>query len=511
MNVKTPSVIGLLVGLSLPAQAADKPNPESTPITLSNAPQLFLDDHCIDRTQNLTRRLEQPRKHPANPLGLVPEYAWERSRMDAGSVIYDDRSGKFRMWYTVLMDKDKYADNFGYLCYAESSDGVTWHKPMMRLHDFEGHLPTNIVSKGPATKDAECLFPAVIKTPHDPARLYKMFFTHRQTPDNRAHYGLHVASSKDGLRWTEPRLIFNGKCDNPPSLVWSAPLRKYFGFCRAQDRHKAMAGHIRSTGILESLDFDRWTPRKKVVITDQRDGYPFTQFHHVMVTQYGPLMIGMAGVMHMLRKDNKTSTEDVQLICSRDGWNWHRVADRAVFIPNGPADYDREMISPRSAFAIKDDTVYIYYQGARFGQGQGPERRDKVKAFLRTKRSKRDLGGICLATLPADRFVAMIPSQADAEGVLQTKPLLTTGQDLLINAQVAAGDLKVEVLDGSGKVLPGFERSRCRLIAHDALRYRAVWGGSGGPKSWKDLSKRKPLALRFFLRAGALYAFQVTN
>ncbi len=505
------SIITLVANLSWSAQAKDGPDQKHGPIAISNGPQLFLDDYLVARTQNLTRRLERPRKWPDNPLPLEPEHAWEQSRMDAGSVIYDDQSKKFRMWYTVLMDKAKYADNFGYVCYAESSDGITWKKPMLRIHEFEGHLPTNIVTKGPSRKDHECLFPAVIKTPHDPERLYKMLFTHRRSADNASHYGLHVASSKDGLHWTEPKLAYHGKCDNPPSLVWSAPLGKYFGYCRAQDSHKAMAGHIRSTGILESLDFDHWTPRKKVVITDKRDGYPFTQFHHVMVTQYGELMIGMADVMHMLANDNKTSTEDVQLICSRDGWNWHRVADRAVFVPNGPGDYDREIVSPRSSLVVKDDKVYIYYAGARIGQGQGEKHRDRVRALRQNKKNRRDRGGICLATLPADRFVAMIPSEAGAAGVLQTKPLQTNGATLLINAEVADGGLKVELLDASGKVLPGFERDRCRLIARGALRYRVVWDSPDGARTLKALPKGAPLAFRFHLRAGALYAFQVTD
>jgi hypothetical protein len=503
------STIFLLLALTMPsANAAEKEAVEKeTIIAVSRHPQLFLDDFLLAEMHFVKRVLKQPTKHPDNPLRFEPEYAWERSRMSPGSVLYDGTRKVFRMWYPVLMDKSKYADNFGYVCYAESPDGIRWRKPMMTLHDFEGRLPTNIVSKGPSRKESEALFPSVIKTPHDPSRLYKMFFTHRRTPDNPSHYGLHVASSKDGLHWSEPKMVFRGKCDNPPCLIWSQPLKKYFGFCRAQDSHKALAGHIRSTGILTSVDFDHWTTRKKVVLTDDRDGYPFTQFHHLMVTQYGDLMIGMADVMHMITNDNKESTENVQLICSRDGWNWHRVADRAVFIPNGPKSYDREIVSPRSAFVQAGDVIHIYYLGSRLGQG-----RKNQPANVQAKENPRDRGGICLATLPAARFLAIVPSSVDKEGVVQTKPFTTRGRNLLLNAKLAdTNDIKVELLDKNGTVLPRFRREKSRLIVHDRLRYQVIWRNGPRELSLKEAADEQAVACRFIIKSGELFAFQVVD
>ena len=509
IHAGTLSTILLLLASTMPSVGASDKEAvgNETIIAISSHPQLFLDDFLLAETQNVKRVLKQPMKHPDNPLRLKPEYAWEQSRMSAGSVLYDDARRVFRMWYPVLMDKSKYADNFGYVCYAESSDGVRWRKPMMKLHDFESELPTNIVFKGPSRNESEALFPSVIETPHDPSRLYKMLFTHRRTPDNPSHYGLHVASSKDGLHWSEPTMIFRGKCDNPPSLLWSPPLKKYFGFCRAQDSHQALAGHIRSTGILTSSDFDHWTTRKKVVLTDDRDGYPFTQFHHLMVTQYGDLMIGLADAMHMIGNDNKESTENVQLICSRDGWNWDRVADRAVFIPNGPNNYDREIVSPRSRFVQAGDVIYIYYLGSLVGQG-----RKSQPGNTQAKDNPRDRGGICLATLPASRFVAIVPSSADKQGVVRTKPFTTSARNILLNAELAdTNDIKVELLDGNGTVLPRFGREESRLISRDHLRYRVIWRDGPRELSLEEVADDRPVACRFIINSGELFAFRLTD
>jgi hypothetical protein len=266
-----------------------------------------------------------------------------------------------------------------------------------------------------------------------------------------------------------------------------------------------MVGHIRATGILTSVDFDDWTPRKKVVITDAQDGYPFVQFHHLMVSQYGDILIGMADVMHIIANDNKTSTEDVQLICSRDGWTWHRVAERAVFIANGPQAYDREIVSPRSAFVRAGDVIYIYYLGSPVGQGRrqtaGP-----------APTARHPAGGMCLATLPADRFVALVPATAACAGVVRTRPLTTKGGRLLLNAALSdANDIEVEVLAANGDQLPEFSRQASRLLVHDPLRYHVVWEGGGRRRDLRDAVARRPVVLRFHLQGGALFAFQVTD
>ena len=38
------------------------------PIRIGKAHRLFLDDHLIEHTLHLTRRVQQARKHEANPL-----------------------------------------------------------------------------------------------------------------------------------------------------------------------------------------------------------------------------------------------------------------------------------------------------------------------------------------------------------------------------------------------------------------------------------------------------------
>jgi len=215
----------------------------------------------------------------------------------------------------------------------------------------------------------------------------------------------------------------------------------------------------------------------------------------------------MADVMHMMRDDNKTSTEDMQLISSRDGWTWHRVADRAVFIANGPEPYDQEIAAPRSPIVQKDDTLYIFYQGSSLGQrpagnpGNTPAREDR-----------RTRGGLCLATLPADRFVALRQASPDAPGIVETRPLTTTAQELIINAEVAnSTDIQVELLDSRGRVLDGFDRTASQLAPQDSLRHNVTWSSADSRRTLGEAARNRAVAFRFILNSGFLYAFQASG
>ena len=108
------------------------------------------------------------------------------------------------------------------------------------------------------------------------------------------------------------------------------------------------------------------------------------------------------------------------------------------------------------------------------------------------------------------RFVALEPAETGEQGTLRTPSFETRGRQLLVNAALGAPtDLRVELLDTSGAVLPGFERGRCRLIVHDKLRYRVVWNAGDAQKVLAHAASG-PLAIRFGLRSGSLYAFQIT-
>ncbi len=446
-----------------------------SPAKISNHPQLFLDDVLIAHMADVKRVVQQPRKHPANPL-IVQDLPWEKRTIQVyGTVLFDGGLGKYRCWYLASRSPDDKPEY--YMCYAESADGIRWQKPLVGPGRVLGLDRHNIVVPG---GHGLC----VLATPDElsPARRYKGLG------------GDTLAFSPDGIHWSLEPFNAAGKNDTGSSVVfWKG---RYLAYVRNQARDPDWPGVMRAVALSTSTDFRRWTPKKTILMTDKRDGYPWVQPYGLEVSVYGDQLIGLLPLLYLdrVRGNNSLGSIRVQLVVSRDGRRWQRVGDRATFLEPGRGDaWDRGTIFPGTTLLVKDDRIHIYYTGVsrRHGEGKGAPK------------------GIGLATLPADRFVALVPSRRDAEGIVQTKALLVAGKELMVNAETAGGTIQIELLDRAGKVLPGFGRDACRLRRHDPLRYGVAWQDEGGRRSWRDVPKARGVSLRFVLRRASLYAFQV--
>lgn len=468
----------LLFGAAI---AAEEP---PTAVELSVGPQLFLDDHLIAASENIRRELEHPRKHPRNPL-IVPEHPWEKRFIELyGTVLYDPELRKFRCWYVANQYKDGIPDSPGqprtaeyYLCYAESPDGIEWAKPMVGRGKFGVYDRHNVVIRG---GHGFC----VLHTPDDPrpARRFK------------GVGGPIFGFSPDGIHWsTHDWLSAVGKNDTNSCVVqWNG---EYLAYVRYQVPDPKWPAVMRGVGLCTSKDFEHWTRKSLIFTTDRQDGYPWTQPYSLAVTPYGDQLIGIVGMLRLdrIEGNNALGDQSTQLLVSRDGRRWQRVANREEFLAPTPGSWDRGRVFPGTTMITKDDQVLIYYTGTDTRHGSG--------AWGHT--------GIGLATLPADRFVAVQKCDESDAGILQTRPLRFRGNTLLVNAELQDGDLQVELLDPNGEVLPGFHRKRSRLTVHDPLRYRVTWQRDDGDASLPDAHEVQPVAIRFIIRGGKLYAFDV--
>ena len=119
-----------------------------------------------------------------------------------------------------------------------------------------------------------------------------------------------------------------------------------------------------------------------------------------------------------------------------------------------------------------------------------------------------------------------------AEGVLETKPVRFSGSDLLVNAQISQesypaqarnnrgeiidvdlgiGLLQAEILDLDGKPLPGFTAAESIAERHDKLRYRMRWQTVDQPVRTLADVPPQPVVIRFTLKNGDFYAFQIDD
>ena len=135
-----------------------------------------------------------------------------------GTVLFDE--GRFRMWYYACYrgpNPDWTPEamaglapcelDAGPLCYAESDDGIHWHKPALQQLLFKGSRENNAL----ALPDAKVSCATVIKDDEDPdpRRRYKMVYERfwKPTPGRPStdieKWGntMRTATSADGLHW----------------------------------------------------------------------------------------------------------------------------------------------------------------------------------------------------------------------------------------------------------------------------------------------------------------------
>ena len=80
----------------------------------------------------------------------------EKSQFATGFAFCDSRKGDcggvptiFRAWYRCIPHADNNRTDRACTVYAESSGGITWHKPELGLIDFEGSTANNLVIDDP--------------------------------------------------------------------------------------------------------------------------------------------------------------------------------------------------------------------------------------------------------------------------------------------------------------------------------------------------------------------------
>jgi len=92
-----------------------------------NTPELFLDDGIIERTYRLGRTVHPLAKWKGGPL-IRPDRPWEAPMLAAyGTAMEDPESGLLRFWYISCARRPDRRRTL--VCYAESEDGLNWHKP----------------------------------------------------------------------------------------------------------------------------------------------------------------------------------------------------------------------------------------------------------------------------------------------------------------------------------------------------------------------------------------------
>jgi hypothetical protein len=450
---------------------ASTTRPTTSPTTLQRGPHLLLDDELIETSHNLRRVVNRPSRDVAhaNPIITGKEDGCFQPYM---SVLRDDTIGRFRIWYGAR--KEDRDEGQSRLAYMESDDGIAWRRPHRLLETPPIQFGASVLRDDSGYKFAWWA-PAVPKD---------------------APPGMKVASSPDGLRWermTTPGAASDVVLPHSHDIngIFRDPIRnRYIAIASTYVEDPAWTGKRRVTTQAVGDDLLHWSKPWRVLVPDPTIEDEQTQFYAMdgFLTR-GELLIGMVKVLRDdLKADDPPNPPDAYgigyttLAWSRDGEHWIR--DREPFLDRDPRQgaWDHAHAWIDEQLPVGED-VYLYYAGYARGH--------KVNRF-----EERQIG---LLKMKRDRYVAR---EANATGgTFTTPPLKLDGNEITLNVDAAHGEVRVQVLDETGKVLPGFAFADCEPIRADALAASAKWKGGN--------LLRTPLRLEFAMKDARLFAIEL--
>ena len=477
--------------------------------------QLFLDDDGIAQVEHLTRTMHQPAKKGAV---IRPNLDRGESVLQTRSApAWDPEAGVFKLWMIT-------SGIHSGTTYAESEDGLHWHKPALRQREVNGSLENNVVTLDPKLEWPANAMENVLYDPDDPdpSRRFKGF----------AHCSdREPIVSPDGIHWR--------KLDVPPipsadeSNMSYDPLGRVF---LATVKHDGP--HGRSVHLSTSTDFEHWTTPELIFHADdldqmlgrvniarrladsafQRPAFNIPTTYNVDVYnmglfRYEGVYVGLPSMYHKTgqvpgdwsgfaewdispeeletyrRNGDWCGFHHVQLICSRDLHNWLRLGDRQPFLdlsPLGAGAYDLSCIIGPSFPAVRDDELWFYYTGSKKYGGPGPRRE-----------IERDQGAICLAVLRRDGFISL--DAGELPGILRTRAFMLPGTRLYVNVDAPNGTLSVEALDDAGTVL-----AASAPLTGDLPSGEVAWAQGHAARL-----RSQPIRLRFTLCNGNMYSYWI--
>ena len=222
----------------------------------------------------------------------------------------------------------------------------------------------------------------------DPARRYKMM-GYGHCAGKRGYF---AATSADGFHWelvsNEPALSEGDTI----TLCHDSARGEYLAFHKRPGNHRGFSR--RMVYLATSRDFRTWSQPELVLAPDEQDDawakepQQRTEFYNLSAFKHGDQFLGLVTVFKnrtqsARRKGDQSPHDgpiDVQLVCSRDGRQWHRLEDRNPVIPNGPYPYDAGCIlGVCNTPVVHAGETWIYYTAITTTHGGAmPEKRISV-------------------------------------------------------------------------------------------------------------------------------------
>ncbi|MBI4626726.1 MAG: hypothetical protein HY736_26335 [Verrucomicrobia bacterium] len=338
----------------------------------------------------------------------------------------------------------------------------------------------------------------------DPRRRFKLLSVVPGSAEKRKEGGFNGRYSADGIHWVP----FSGNPILPVGtenvhLIRDPRSGKYIAYLRPYWlKHDPKSVEEKRIGaVTTSDDLYYWSEMKIVLTPDSVDDAwvqappQRTEFYAMHGFPYGHSYLGIIPLFRIERHiDPKVLTSgqsehdgpmEGQLITSRDGLTWRRMAQRNPVIPSG-SSFDKSVFSTTTMPLVVDDEIWLYYTGINGGHG--------------TPMPPKEIT-ICLAKWRLDGFVSLVADEAP--GIVETATIYSKGGKLEINADSSRGRIAVELVNDAGQAIEGYSVAETVDVKADNVRQHVRW------RMHDRMPAGRSVRLRFRLERASLYSYTV--
>ncbi len=470
--------------------------------------ELFVDRHNIDRMAGAELVLHHP---DPQEVSLICDQPWEGNACGHFTVFQDNDI--YRMFYrgahTVYrMGERAETPKQRVVCYAESTDGLTWTRPSLGLVEWEGSQDNNIVWEG---EGANNFVPFKDDNPNvDPDATYKAVIVVPPLEAAGRPRGIVPLKSPDGIHWSkmsEQPVITKGYFDSHNLAFWDTLHGKYREYHR--DFRDYPNGRDIRTGT--SQDFLDWTDPVWLSYSPSRTSelytngvIPYYRAPHIYLgfpTRYEDRgwnrstealpQLDYRRVRASGSRREGTAVTDGMFMSSRD----------AIHFDLWPESFIRPGLRSRDGWFYGDNyqnwgivetesTIHGAGRELSFYVTEAAHQPDTAKRLRRH-------------SLRIDGFVSVYAKLTGGE--LITRPVVFKGHELVLNVSTsAAGSIRVELQDEGGQPIDKYALGNCPEIYGDDIERVVNW--DNGP----DVSALagRQVRIRMVLKDADIYSFQ---
>ena len=459
-------------------------------VALGAQRELFVDHHLIDRMDGAQLQFHPP--HDEGPV-LAFDKPWEGQFCGYATVIHDrtdPQAAKYRLYYRGMPGAGHDGSEGEVTCYAESGDGIHWTKPELGLFEVGGSRQNNVVLAGAAPFSHN--FSPFLDSRKDVAAdvRFKALAGTRQT-------GLVAFASADGLHWRKLRdepVITEGAFDSQNVACWSPAEQEYVCYFRT------FKDDIRRISRTTSPDFLHWDAPE--LMEYRHAGQP-APLEHLYTNQTQPYFrapqLYVATAARFMPNRQVLTDEEAAAIQVHPSY-FKDTSDAVLLTTRGGNHYDRSFLEAfiRPGIGARNWVSRTNYPALGIVQ-TGPS---EMSVYV-----QHDYGQ---PTAHLERYALRLDGFASlsagfAGGEVLTRPLTFTGQSLLLNfATSAAGSVRVEIQDASGKPLPGYSLAEAGELIGNEIERPYRWSAGTSCASLAG----QPVRLRFVLKDADVYALR---